>query len=128
MKSILLVEDNKNIAAALGMRLRHAGYEVTIAFDGVSGVNQATKTKPDIVVMDISMPGGSGLLVARRLRRMAPTANTPIIFITASTDPALRDEAMSLGAVDFFEKPFEAKDLLKAIQDTLEVGANGTIG
>lgn len=116
MNKILVVEDDKNIALALVVRLRSQGYDVKVAYDAVSGISETTRNKPDLVLLDISMPGGGGLLVAQRIRSLTPVAATPIIFLTASKQPELRAKALELGAADFFEKPYEAEDLLASIR------------
>ncbi len=126
MNRILVVEDDRNIALALAVRLRSQGYEVQVAYDAVSGMSETTRSKPDLVLLDISMPGGGGLLVAQRIRSLAPVAATPIIFLTASKQPELRAKASELGPVDFFEKPYDAEALLAAIRRVLEENAPAT--
>jgi DNA-binding response OmpR family regulator len=115
MKKILIVEDDQNIAKALAIRLKAQGYEVTIAPDALSGVEAAVKTVPDLALLDISMPAGDGFTVAERIQKLVPT-ETPLIFLTASRKPGLREKARELGAAAFFQKPFSAQDLLAAIQ------------
>jgi two-component system response regulator ArlR len=115
MKKILIVEDDENIAKALSIRLKNAGYEVSVAPDALSGVENAVKKAPDLVLLDISLPAGSGFTVAERIQSLIPTA-TPLIFLTASKKPGLRDKAKELGAAAFFQKPYEWDDLLGAIQ------------
>jgi|SRR5690349_4114572 len=115
MKRILIVEDDRDNAAVLGMRLRNEGYEVAVAYDAVSGLNTATHDRPHLVLLDISMPGGGGLLVAERLRNMVGTVATPIIFVTGTKDPVLRSKAVALGAAGYLEKPYEPRQLLAAV-------------
>jgi DNA-binding response OmpR family regulator len=115
MKKILIVEDDKNIAKALAIRLKSAGYEVTVAPDAMLGVSSAVETQPDLVLLDISMPAGTGFTVADRIQELLPAA-TPFIFITASKQPGLREKAKEVGAVGFFEKPYDAGELLAAIE------------
>lgn len=115
MKKILIVEDDQNIAKAQAIRLKHAGYEVSVAPDAVTGVEIALKNPPDLVLLDISLPAGNGFTVAERIQALIPKA-TPFIFITASKQPGLREKAKELGAAAFFHKPYEADDLLGAIQ------------
>jgi DNA-binding response OmpR family regulator len=114
MKKILIVEDDQNIAKALALRLKSAGYEVTVAPDAMTGVSAALKIQPDLAVLDISLPAGNGFTVAQKIRELVVTA-TPIIFLTASKQPGLRQQAQDLGAA-FFEKPYDADDLLAAIR------------
>lgn len=115
MKKILIVEDDRNIARSLEVRLKSEGYEVAIACDAITGVNFALKLRPDLVLLDISLPAGSGFNVAERLQRLLATM-TPFIFLTASKQPGLREKAKELGAAGFLEKPYEGEELLTAIR------------
>jgi CheY-like chemotaxis protein len=124
MKTVLLVEDNAKLALAFGVRLKSMGYTVHIAADAITAVAEARKRLPDVVLLDISLPGGDGFLVAERLSKMVSAGATPIIFITASKRPDLRERAMKLGATAFLEKPFEATALADAIESALMPGQN----
>jgi two-component system response regulator ArlR len=118
MKKILIVEDDQNIARALSIRLKNAGYEVSVAHDALSGIESAVKKVPDLVLLDISLPAGNGFTVAERIQSLVLTA-TPLIFLTASNEPGLRNKAKDSGAAAFFRKPYEFDDLLGAIQVAL---------
>ena len=118
MKRILIVEDDQNIAKALAIRLKSAGYEVTVAPDAISAVATALKIQPDLALLDISVPAGNGFDIAEKVQELVATA-TPIIFLTASKRPGLRQKAQDLGAAGFFEKPYEAEELLAAIRKAL---------
>jgi len=120
-KQILIIEDDRKIAMALALRLRSAGYGAMMAYDAMTGVNSAVKNRPDVVLLDISLPAGNGFMVAERIQTLVPTL-TPIIFLTASRQPGLREKAQELGAAGFFEKPFDAAELLAAIQTALSEG------
>jgi DNA-binding response OmpR family regulator len=115
---ILIVEDDRNIAKALAIRLRAAGLEVIMAYDALSGLDMALRQQPDLVILDIGLPAGSGLSVAERIQNLIPKL-TPIIFITASRQPGLRERALQLGPVDYIEKPYDAEKLLEAIARVL---------
>lgn len=119
MKSVLLVEDDKKITLAIGIRLKSMGYEVTSAADAVSAIAQARKCKPDVILLDINLPGGDGFIVAERLQALMQTSSTPIIFITANKQEGLKKRAMEMGAVAFLEKPFDATQLADAIEMSL---------
>ena len=119
MARILIVEDDQKISRALSVRLQAAGHTVSTAFDAVLGTCKAAEQAPDLILLDISMPGGDGFDVAQRISRIPTTAGTPFIFLTASKEPGLREKAMQLGAAAFFEKPYESTDLLAAIDRTL---------
>lgn len=120
MQKILIVEDDKKTVAALTVRLKAAGYETVAAFDAVMAGSVAAKERPDLVLLDISLPAGDGLLVAERLRKLPVPVDVPMIFLTASHKPGLREQAMALGAAGFFEKPYEADELLDAIKKALD--------
>jgi DNA-binding response OmpR family regulator len=116
---ILIVEDDESIAMALALRLKAAGYETMLAFDAVLGLTTAVRTPPDLVLLDISMPAGNGLSLAQKIKTLLPEP-PPVIFLTAGKQPSLRQKAMELGAAGFFEKPYEAEELLAAIEQGLE--------
>ncbi len=124
MKKILIVEDDKRIVMALNIRLRAQGYEVCAAYDAMLAMTLAMEHRPDLVLLDISMPGGDGFLVAERLQNSVVTSGVPIIFLTALKQEGLREKAMELGAEAFFEKPFESDELLAAIEAALGEPAN----
>jgi len=116
MQTILLVEDDKQISMALSLRLRSMGFEVDFASDAVYAMNAAIRCQPEVVLLDINLPGGDGFVVADRLRASADLGSTPIIFITASKNPELRERASTYGTCAFLEKPFQATQLTKALQ------------
>lgn len=115
MKTVLVVEDDSRIAKALDIRLKAHGYRVVSAPDAVRAMTVATGQVPDVVVLDINLPGGSGLMIAERMLDNAVTTDIPVIFITASKQAKLRERAAELSAVAFLEKPFSSADLLDAI-------------
>ncbi len=114
-KKILIVEDDEKVAKALAVRMKAAGFETAVANDGMSGIRSAVNTRPDAVVLDISLPAGDGFSVAERIQANIAKP-TPIIFLTASRRPDFRQRAKELGAVGFFEKPYEAEALLATIR------------
>ena len=118
-KTIMVLEDDPKIAIALAVRLEAAGFKVLSAPDGARGLKLALTHRPDLILMDIWMPVGLGLSVAQRLRDLG-FQNIPVIFITASRLKGLRAAAMKLGAVGYFEKPYDPEQLLAAIHDALE--------
>ncbi len=125
MNKVLVIEDDKKIATALAVRLEAANYQVTTAPDGFSGLKVALENKPDLIVMDIWMPVGMGFSVVQRLRSLG-LEGVPIIFITASKLKGLRKTAEKLGAIDFFEKPYDADELLAAIARGIQKSATST--
>ena len=125
MKKILIVEDDQKIAKGLAIRLKAAGYQTSLAFDALAGVAMALKDRPDLVILDISMPAGDGFLVADRIQSLIPSP-TPIIFMTASRQAGFQERAEGLGAVGYFEKPYRAECVLTAIQRALGESAGWT--
>lgn len=124
MKTVLLVDDDNAIVLANGVRLKGLGYTVCTAKDAVTAVSAVRKNSPDVVVLDISLPGGDGFLVADRLQNMVGSAMTPIIFITASENPTLRERASKLTGAAFLQKPFAFAQLADAIQSALSPTEN----
>ena len=115
---VLVAEDDQKIALALAVRLKCSGYKTITAYDAVAGVSAAVKDPPDLVLLDITMPGGNGFTVAERIQTLAPTP-IPIIFLTASKQPGFRQRANLLKAAGYLEKPYEPEQLLTAIQAAL---------
>ncbi len=121
-KKILVVEDDSDINEALCIRLRGAGYDVVSAEDGLHGMLRAVKERPDLLLLDISMPGGDGFSIVERLRDHTDAPAIPVVFLTASKRPELRQKAKDLGAVALLEKPYEASELLATIRETIAGG------
>jgi DNA-binding response OmpR family regulator len=117
-KQVLIIEDDQNLAMALALRLKAAGYGTTTTYDALTGLNAAVSNPPALVLLDISMPAGNGFSVAEQIQTLIPTP-TPIIFLTASKKPDFRERAKKLGAAGYFEKPYEAEELFGAIQQAL---------
>lgn len=113
-KNVLLVEDDVDIANVIKMRLENNGYHVKTAFDAVTAATVARRFKPDVVLLDITMPGGDGFLVADRLR--ANQADTPFIFLTASDREDYRTRAEEIGAAAYLKKPFISEELMSTIE------------
>ena len=118
-KKILIVEDDQKIALAMAVRLRAGGYDVYSAFDAIGGLDMAVKHRPDLVLLDISMPAGSGFEVAEKIQGLSTTAGTPMIFVTASRNPDFLTRAAELGAVAFIQKPFQDGELLSDVRHAL---------
>ena len=119
MKKILVMEDDKKIAAALAIRLEAAGYEVMAARDGLHGLKMALDNRPDLIVTDIWMPVGTGFSVAQRLQSLG-LGEIPIVYITASKLEGLRESAKGLGAFAFIEKPYDPEHLIEVVAQGLE--------
>ena len=122
MKKVLIVEDDKDINRALRIRMEAAGYEVCAAHDGYMGLSAAVQQRPDVMLLDISMPAGSGFSIVERLRENTDLTDVPFIVLTASRKPEFRDVAEELGAAAYFEKPFEAAAVVDAVHEAVSGG------
>ena len=119
MPKILLVEDNEMNRDMLSRRLERKGYAVIMAADGAAGVAMATQTRPDLILMDMSLPVIDGWEATRRLKADAATAAIPIIALTAHAMSEDRDRALAAGCNDYDTKPVELPRLLAKIEALL---------
>jgi len=118
-KKILIVDDDKQIVLLLASRLKANKYEIVVAYDAMQAVAKAFSEKPDLILLDIKMPAGSGISVMDNLSNSTETALTPVIVITAYPSPEIQQKVKEMGAVDFISKPFKAEDLLPRIRKAL---------
>ena len=125
MKRILVVEDESKIARLVRDYLEHAGFEVVVAGDGEVALAEARRARPDLVVLDLGLPGRDGLDVARSLRR---TSNVPIVMLTARGDETDRIVGLELGADDYVVKPFSPKELVARVRAVLRRTEAATSG
>lgn len=105
---LLVIEDDVRLTEALAHFLRHAGYEVAVAYDGPTGLAVAAETPPDLVILDVMFPDMDGWEICRRLRQ---TSDVPIIMLTARTSEDDRVKGLAMGADDYVAKPFSLKEL-----------------
>lgn len=114
-KKILFIEDEPDQVKIVCMRLGMSGFDFVSASDGLEGLEKAVSEKPDLILLDIIMPGIDGLEVCRRLRKNPKTASIPVIATTAAGIDDVEGECYAAGADDCIRKPYEALDLLKKI-------------
>jgi CheY-like chemotaxis protein len=117
---ILLVEDNEMNLDMLSRRLQRKGYEVVIAKDGEAGVTMAASERPDLILMDMSLPVLDGWEATRRLKGMPETAAIPVIALTSHAMAGDRGKAMGAGCDDFDTKPVDFERLLVKIEGLLK--------
>ncbi|MDI9495762.1 MAG: response regulator transcription factor [Bacillota bacterium] len=116
-KKILIVEDEQKIARFLELELKYEGYDVTIAKDGREGFEKGKDPEIDLIILDLMLPGLSGIEVCRRLRQ---TSDVPIIMLTAKDDISDKVTGLDIGADDYMTKPFAVEELLARIRVLLK--------
>ncbi len=119
---ILIIEDDHDIRRGLNVRLRASDYETAFASDAVMALSIAKKEAPDLILLDLGLPGGDGFLVLERMKNIASLACTPVIVVSARDPKTNEKRALDAGAQAFFQKPVDNKDLLVAIQRALMKG------
>ena len=119
MNKILLIEDNEMNRDMLSRRLERKGFEVIIATDGQAGVDMASSTSPDIILMDLSLPGIDGWEATRQIKADPATQAIPIIALTAHAMAGDEDKARKAGCDDYDTKPINLNRLLDKIKNLL---------
>ena len=115
-RKVVVVEDDINIADLLRLYQEKDGFAVTVTHDGVEGLRAAEEQNPDLVMLDIMLPGMDGWQVCKRLRQ---TSKVPIIMLTAKGETEDKVQGLEMGADDYIVKPFEVKELLARIHAVL---------
>lgn len=123
MPRILLIEDNEMNRDMLSRRLERKGYETIIAVDGQEGVDKTESEKPDLVLMDMSLPVLDGWEATRKLKSNEATQGIPIIGLSAHAMSGDREKAIEAGCDDYDTKPVELPRLLEKIESLLDPGA-----
>ncbi|QNI02896.1 response regulator [Halomonas sp. SH5A2] len=119
MARVLVVDDEPNILISLEFLMQQAGFDVMTAEDGEQALAHVQQTKPDLILLDISLPGISGFDVLERLRQDSNTATLPIIMLTAHGREVEREKGMALGADDYITKPFSTQALVEKVNALL---------
>lgn len=116
---ILLIEDEEDIAALIKLQAEIAGYKLFLAVDGLNGYEAVEREKPDVIVLDIMLPGQNGLDVCRKLKNNPHTKHIPIIMISAKSEETDVVLGLELGADDYVAKPFSPRILFSRIKAVL---------
>ncbi len=124
MPTILVVEDEPSIAEALDFGLSAEGFTVVVAIDGEDGLEQFARVRPDLVLLDLMLPGLAGTEVCRRIRT---ASDTPVIMLTARDDEIDKVVGLELGADDYVTKPFSMRELTARVRAVLRRGAGGEV-
>jgi DNA-binding response OmpR family regulator len=118
-RKILVVDDEAVLVETIAYNLEQAGYRVVTASDGNSALEAARSECPDLILLDIMLPGMDGLEVCRQLRRESSTATTPIVMLTAKSDEIDKVVGLEVGADDYVTKPFGRRELLARVRALL---------
>ncbi len=120
-KLILIVEDDHHIAEGLRLNLTLQGYDIIVATDGVAGLNRWKERRPDLVILDIMLPGIDGLSILQSIR--LEDERLPILILSAKGDPSDRIKGLSHGGDDYLPKPFNLEELLLRVERLLKRGS-----
>jgi DNA-binding response OmpR family regulator len=112
---LLIIDDQPDSVALLVSYLENRAVEILVALDGADGLEKAAVGKPDLILLDLFMPGLNGLQVCERLKADPRTINVPIIFLSASTSTEDKLQGFIVGAVDFITKPFSEEEVLARV-------------
>ncbi|MGD9629130.1 MAG: response regulator transcription factor [Pyrinomonadaceae bacterium] len=121
LQNILIIEDDADIAESLHYNFKREGFRVTVAESAEKGLRLALDEKqtPALVILDLMLPGMSGMELCRRLRREATTENTPIIMLTAKAAETDKIAGLDIGADDYIVKPFSVKEVIARVRAVL---------
>jgi DNA-binding response OmpR family regulator len=120
MSKVLVVEDERDIRDLIGFTLRFAGFDVTVAEDGVQALEEVSREKPDLILLDVRMPRMSGYEACRRLKEDPATSSIPVVFLSAKGQDEEIKEGLESGAVEYIVKPFAPDELTNQIKDILQ--------
>lgn len=118
-RKILIVDDDRDQQQALAIRMRASGFDTVFASDGMQAVSMVRKEKPDLVLLDIGLPGGDGFTVIERLRAMSQNLSLPFIALSARDPESNRDRMLAAGADAYFQKPADNAELIATIHRVL---------
>src|SRR5579862_1644178 len=121
-KRILLIEDEEDIAALIKLQAEVTGYKLHVEVDGINGYRAIEREKPDLVILDIMLPGQNGFDVCRKMKANAELRNVPVIILTAKREELDVVLGLELGADDYVAKPFSPKVLFSRIKAVLRRG------
>src|SRR5438552_4315224 len=119
MPRVLIIEDNRNLATGLRNNLEIEGYDVDVAYDGSEGLALARTTSPDVIVLDLMLPGMDGYRLLRALRDDAERRDTPVLILSARGEETDKVLGFRLGADDYVAKPFGLLELLARVDALL---------
>lgn len=128
MPKVLVVDDEPNIVLSLEFLMQQAGFDVTTAEDGEKALELVASVKPDVLLLDISLPGISGFEVLESLRAQDEFQRLPIIMLTAHGREVEKEKGLALGADDYVTKPFSTRQLVEKVTALIQEKDNGDQG
>jgi len=134
-KKILVIEDDYDLSALMIRHLHSADYDVLNVGDAIQGVQFARKEIPDLIILDLMIPGGGGLKVLESVTGLQETQSIPVIVLTGVHDAEMREKVLKTGAIEYLEKPYNPQELLRSIEEHIvepekgdtEAGSSGKI-
>ena len=118
-KTILIADDDLSLLKAMQVRLESVGFEVVVTQDSYQTVDKARRISPDLLILDINMPAGSGFTVQQRIKNLPELADIPVIYITGEDPDSVDDIAIRMGAYSILHKPFDASVLTETVKHAL---------
>ena len=119
MAKILIIENDPDVAGLLSIHLKRSGYATAFASDAVTALTVARKEEPDLILLDLGLPGGDGYVVMDRLKAIESLAHVPVIVISGRSPRVSEEPALARGARAYFEKPLEIELLLAAVRSEI---------
>lgn len=120
MKQVLVIDDEKDIVETISYNLEKEGYKVSKSYDGMNGFEAVQKKMPDIVILDLMLPGMTGIEVCKAMKADPKTASIPIIMLTAKGEETDKIVGLEVGADDYMTKPFSIRELSARIRTVLK--------
>jgi two-component system alkaline phosphatase synthesis response regulator PhoP len=120
MAKLLIIEDERDIVQALEYNLKKEGYSVSKAYDGIQGLKLIKDLSPDLIILDLMLPGVDGLEICRQVKKDPKTENLPVIMLTAKGAEADKVVGLEVGADDYIVKPFSMRELIARVRAVLK--------
>jgi two-component system KDP operon response regulator KdpE len=118
-KKVLLIDDDPVLSRLFSVRLRGAGYDVAVACDGVQSISAVRRERPDVILLDIGLPGGDGYTVLKRLKAIVHVSAVPIIVVSGRAAETEAERMFAAGADDYFQKPVDLERLAARMRELL---------
>ena len=120
-KTVLIADDDPTAVTLMSAALRKAGIQVVVARDAMQAVMGTHRTRPDLILLDVNMPGGTGLSALKKIKSSTHTQLAPVIVISGSDDATMPQQVLDLGALEFLKKPVNVADLQRKVCGLLGV-------